>query len=653
MADNKLEIEVGVKVDDLTKGIAKSQKELDKLRNEQKKLDKEFKNGIRTEKEYYQQSTKNRAEIKRLTQSINKETNALIKLDNVQDQVGTGMKKVGKATSANATPALQEFSRVIQDAPYGIQGVGNNITQLVSQFGYLSKATGGSKAAFKELGKSLLGSGGVLFLVSTLVSLLTVYGDEIKNFITSTKDAKDEQDKLNDSLQKYEDKLMGVNRARVQGQKSAQDELTNLDLLKKQVEDTTLSNKDRLRALKELQRLYPKYFGNISNEKALLGGLETAYENVSEAILKKAKAQASADLITENAKKRIILEDQLLKVSEKTNKAIAFGAKQEELYSEAVKAKVSNTEGYQKAVDNANKEVKSGLEEQQNIAKQITAIQEESLRLSKNISQEGGILGATFDAPSSNGNTEIKVKPKIVFGQPTFESILGNQYNSFAEMSQQMSNFGLPDSSDEPLFTPKYVVKPEIEIDEDIEEVEDKIEDLAKKLDQVLANQLSKSFVKMGESIGSALSGAGSAVDKLGNVLLSSIGGLMTALGEQLITMGIASEAMAKLLKFFGVSGVGILGIVAGTALVALGSAVSNAGQQGIQDTASSYSGAGSSVGGTGSSGSSFSSGNFSSGNMGSGSVVFEIQGTKLVGVLNNTLKRNKSLGGTNNLSFT
>ena len=191
MADNKLEIQVGVNVDDLTKGIAKSQKELDRLRNEQKKLDKEYKNGIRTEKEYYQQSTKNRAEIKRLTQSINKETNALIKLDNVQDQVGKGMKKVGKATSANATPALQEFSRVIQDAPYGIQGVGNNITQLVSQFGYLSKATGGSKAAFKELGKSLLGSGGVLFLVSTLVSLLTVYGDEIMNFISGTDSATD------------------------------------------------------------------------------------------------------------------------------------------------------------------------------------------------------------------------------------------------------------------------------------------------------------------------------------------------------------------------------------------------------------------------------------------------------------------------------
>jgi len=245
MADNKLEIQVGVNVDDLTKGIAKSQKELDRLRNEQKKLDKEYKNGIRTEKEYYQQSTKNRAEIKRLTQSINKETNALIKLDNVQDQVGKGMKKVGKTTSANATPALQEFSRVIQDAPYGIQGVGNNITQLVSQFGYLSKATGGGSAALKAMLSSLAGPGGVLFAISTLVSLLTVYGDEIKGFISGTKDAKAEQDKLTESIDKQIEALNGLSRARYNAGQASADDLVKTRLLFKAATDLTKPIEDR------------------------------------------------------------------------------------------------------------------------------------------------------------------------------------------------------------------------------------------------------------------------------------------------------------------------------------------------------------------------------------------------------------------------
>ena len=648
MADNKLEIEIGVEVKSLKDGVNKAKASMKSLEKQQDDLNNAFKKGDITEEKLVQETKRLNSELKKLDTQVKKDAVSIKNLTRAQKGVGTGMKKVGKATSANATPALQEFSRVIQDAPYGIQGVGNNITQLVSQFGYLSKATGGSKAAFKELGKSLLGSGGVLFLVSTLVSLLTVYGDEIKNFITSTKDAKDEQDKLNDSLQKYEDKLIGVNRARVQGQKSAQDELTNLDLLKKQVEDTTLSNKDRLRALKELQRLYPKYFGNISNEKALLGGLETAYENVSEAILKKAKAQASADLITENAKKRIILEDQLLKVSEKTNKAIAFGAKQEELYSEAVKAKVSNTEGYQKAVDNANKEVKSGLEEQQNIAKQITAIQEESLRLSKNISQEGGILGATFDAPSSDVTTDVKVTPKIVFGQPTFQGLLGANYNSFSEMSKELSNFGLPNSSEEPLFTPTYVVAPEIKIEDNFEQITEQTKELSDKMGSIINNQFADAFSGIGQVIGDAFVNGGNVLQGLGKVLLGSLGSLLTQVGQMALAVGIGLQSIqASLLTLNPAAAIG-----AGIALIALGSAFSSTakslgGGMGGGSTPSSD------VGGGGSSGSRYSSSNYSSGGMGSGNVVFEIQGTKLVGVLNNTLKRNKSLGGTNNLLFT
>jgi hypothetical protein len=82
--------------------------------------------------------------------------------------------------------------------------------------------------------------------------------------------------------------------------------------------------------------------------------------------------------------------------------------------------------------------------------------------------------------------------------------------------------------------------------------------------------------------------------------------------------------------------------------LVGIGKAFSNMASEGMQP-GSSYASGGS---GTAPSTQSYSSGNYSSGAMGSGNVVFEIAGTKLVGVLNNTLKKNKSLGGSTNLLY-
>lgn len=80
--------------------------------------------------------------------------------------------QVSTAHSAGAAgSAATEFTRVIQDAPYGIQGVANNIEQLGSQFADLVNKTGSSKNAFKELTKTLFGGGPNTFLLA--LSLVT------------------------------------------------------------------------------------------------------------------------------------------------------------------------------------------------------------------------------------------------------------------------------------------------------------------------------------------------------------------------------------------------------------------------------------------------------------------------------------------------
>ena len=88
--------------------------------------------------------------------------------------------------------------------------------------------------------------------------------------------------------------------------------------------------------------------------------------------------------------------------------------------------------------------------------------------------------------------------------------------------------------------------------------------------------------------------------------------------------------------------------IAAGVALVAIGSAIK--GVSGIVSGGGNSGGGGvSSNTGTYSPSSTSSGGGSSSGGM--QNVVFEIQGTKLVGVLSNTLARNRNLGGSLSLT--
>lgn len=108
------------------------------------------------------------------------------KLASIQKQRAGAQKSVTKALSkqkdatGSATAATMELSRVISDAPYGIRGMANNITQLVSQLGSASKKAGGFGGALKEMGKQLNGPLGIVLVVTAAVSALDFFYGTMK-----------------------------------------------------------------------------------------------------------------------------------------------------------------------------------------------------------------------------------------------------------------------------------------------------------------------------------------------------------------------------------------------------------------------------------------------------------------------------------------
>lgn len=80
--------------------------------------------------------------------------------------------KQGKTQTGLNNAILTEAGRAASDAAYGMQGMANNLGQLLTLMNQHVQTKGGFVASMKSLGNSLMGSGGVLILLQLLISYL-------------------------------------------------------------------------------------------------------------------------------------------------------------------------------------------------------------------------------------------------------------------------------------------------------------------------------------------------------------------------------------------------------------------------------------------------------------------------------------------------
>lgn len=146
---------------------------------------------------------------------------------------------------------------------------------------------------WRQLTKSLISWQTALVVGLTLLS---VYGKDIINWINTLSRSSDAVDGMIVRMQ-------NLSKVMKDGAKQSAAERVELDILYKATQDHTRSLKERNDAADELQRKYPQYFGNLSNEAILAGNAATAYKSLTDNILKAAQARSAMKIIEDNYNK--------------------------------------------------------------------------------------------------------------------------------------------------------------------------------------------------------------------------------------------------------------------------------------------------------------------------------------------------------------
>lgn len=138
-----------------------------------------------------------------------------------------------------------------------------------------------------------------------LVVLLTVLPFVLRYLTKKRKEQSEYNDVLKETIDLTEELSKADLKANQEGAKSA----TKAKTLYNITQDQNRSYEERLAVAKEMQRLYPEYLGNIDAEAIVAGKATSAYDSLTDALIRKAKAQAYLSRITEIETKKILAEE--------------------------------------------------------------------------------------------------------------------------------------------------------------------------------------------------------------------------------------------------------------------------------------------------------------------------------------------------------
>ena len=296
------------------------------------------------------------------------------KIKELDASMGVHTRKVGDYASGFNMLGfqIQQVAREFPALAYGPQAffsaISNNFPMLADEVAKVIKEVRALRAAgeayvpvWKQIAKSII-SWQTLLVAG--VTVLTLYGKEITNWVASLFKGKTTIDASAAALERF-------NSAMAQGSVSAQSELTKLNLLYRAATDLSRPYEERAEAVKKLQDIYPAYFGNMAAEQVMVGNAVGAYENLRDAIIEVAQAKAAQELITENVIKKLKIEgtDEYKRIQSYADRIDTLQSKINDLQSKGISKKSPIIEGLsgaiaglEKGIERASEAIRTKLE---------------------------------------------------------------------------------------------------------------------------------------------------------------------------------------------------------------------------------------------------------------------------------------------------
>jgi hypothetical protein len=528
----------------------------------------------------------------------------------------TEAKKTGEALkgtlnngAAQAGQSLTNLSRIAQDAPFGFIGIANNLNPLVESFGRLKAETGSTGGALKALVAGLSGPAGLGLAFGVVTSAISFAQIGFDRWTGSTKKAKEQ---INELKKAQEDFVKSIDAAKSGALSTGLALQSYVDIAK----NGQLPLEQRNEALKQANQILGKH-----GELLTLTNIETAaatkeVELYTNALIAQAVAQKYVDDLAKNIVERTKLQKDL------TAATIEYNKTQKDLKDAQIRADQAvraGAYGYNLIANEIEKNSKA--------SERLKSIQISLAAVNKNIANsQKEFTNSTLEATAAFGQLGYKQTESKKKTEKTKKAVetLTDAYNAFIQ--ELVNNQKLATLFNEPVlkknidsfetfiklavekfnanarFTLPLVVelnslKRSLEVVKPkdlVKSLQDKfnatpiklpfeipkgsIENLKKEA-VILVSDLQKalidSFNIIGKGIGEGIANAITGTANFGDIfkgIFQQLGGVVQALGEQILAVGIAAVVASDSLKQIFVNP--YAAIAAGIALVALGSLI-------------------------------------------------------------------------------
>ena len=259
--------------------------------------------------------------VDRLTKSINDAVRVFKDLD---DETKRSILRL-VAFAAAAGPVVFVGSRIlsIYKGVFDVfASVAKGAATLVARIQVLTAATATNATATKAASASTKGLASAFRALSlaqkaTIIGLaVAAIGLVVAKFV-QYKNAIDQVTNAQRSLE-------FVNRKAAQ---QADQEISKVDAVIKKINQGNISREERLGLIKQLQKDYPKYFGNLDAEKVKVDDLRSARNKLRDSILQTARARAAEAKLQEVETELLEVREKQFEAFQRLNDAQASGAR--------------------------------------------------------------------------------------------------------------------------------------------------------------------------------------------------------------------------------------------------------------------------------------------------------------------------------------